>query len=233
MDATARGRRACFARYEALDFAGALARGLELGRQLNQRIVVQSRPGSWRRTRRARPSSTRSCTGCWRRPPDRGAGLAGDAAAPRGASSRMLGLAPREPGPERLRLGPARARARRSAPIEPLFPRVEKAGAEPRAPQGDDRVRRRRRAAAARPPAETPAGRAAAGAATASTSPSSRRWSCASAQVTAAEKIAGLEEAAQAAGRPGRRARQVVAGIAERLRAGGAGRQEGRRWSRT
>ena len=114
--------------------------------------------------------------------------------------------------PADLALGPARARARRSARSSPCSPASRRRGAaEPELPRKEKTVSestgsrrapaaappRRRPRPSARPPPRRPPTR--------STSPTSRRSSCAWPRSLAAEKIAGLEEAPEAPGRPRRR----------------------------
>ena len=205
-------------RYEALDYAGALALVWSWVGQLNQRIVAEA---PWEMAKdperrgelhaflyRLLEAIRLLAVLCW-------------PVMPR-ASRRvfvMLGLPDADPVPTDLELGPARPRARRWARSSPLFPRIETTPRGPRplravpAAQGEAVVRTHASRRRTRPHVETTPGR----------SPRGRpidisefaKIELRAAKVLSAEKIAGSRKLLKLQVDLGDEKRQIVSGIAD------------------
>ena len=224
------------ARYEELDFAGALDGALELDRRSSTRRSCRSSPGRSRRTRRAAAELDaflyRLLEGV------RLVAVLASPVMPAGGRPHLRACwasASASPG----RPTSAWGRLEPGAPlgaIEPLFPRVDKNDAE-----GDTRVRERPdpsdRAPTPRSPLAAPRPRRRRRPRRAGTDridiSEFAKVELRAARITEAEKIAGSKKLHQAAGRP--RQRDAAGRRRDRrvLRARGARREDDRRSSRT
>ena len=199
------------ARYEELDFSGALGEVWALVSSLNQ-AIVQTEPWSL-----AKDPARKGELDAFLYRLLEGVRVAATLASPvipRAAARifSMLGLGEREPGRAGgPRLGPARARGAARRRSQPLFPRVEKAERREGERRVRDHVRLHRRPIPPRRRQCRPARRASERIDIADFAKIELR----AAKITAAEKIAGSKKLVRLEVDLGSETRQVVAGIAE------------------
>ncbi len=219
------------ARYEALDFSGALETLWTYIREMNQQIVAVE---PWKLAADPARRSDLEEFLYWLLEDVRFIAVLCSPVMPRAASSiyMMLGLGPREPGPEDLNWGLLQSGTPLGA-IVPLFPRVERdrpSTASEREPRQNRRKEPRvseTKPPEAQPDAAAPAPSGATSAATGSAEAGASlaeeridisefaRLSLRAARITAAEKIAGSKKLIKLQVDLGSETRQVVAGIAE------------------
>jgi methionyl-tRNA synthetase len=200
-----------FARYESLDYAGALGLLWSWVGQLNQRIVVQA---PWEM---AKDPGQRSELGQFLYRLLEAIRLISVMAWPvmPTAAERvlaMMGLAPGPPVPEDLKWGRLEP-GTTLPPVAPLFPRIEAAGVEPRPPKERKVQDETTRPAAAGPPAETT--QAQAPGAGMITIDEFAKLELKVALVKTAERISGSKKLLKLQVDLGDEVRQVVAGIAD------------------